>query len=190
MITWGRQGALVADGFVVNVTRGLNTRSRFLPNGKLSSHTLRELTPGQHYHVTLTAVKNAGQEQLHSTPQRLAFTTCERRKSCNNVITCCLLAVFECVSLPTQCQRMAGQTDGTGPLDRGLKPGAHWARPSLRGQEVAPKQRTQRNYPGSERKDYYTIKVIQLLLIDYSFKRLSYYFLNYLISSVINYSLL
>lgn len=75
LITWGRQVVLVADGFVVNVTRGLNTRSRFLPSGKLSSHTLRELTPGQHYHVTLTAVKNAGQEQLHSVPQQLAFTT-------------------------------------------------------------------------------------------------------------------
>lgn len=84
LITWGRQGALVADGFVVNVTRGLNTRSRFLPNGKLSSHILRELTPGQHYHVTLTAVKNAGQEQLHSAPQRLTFTTCERGE--NDVI--------------------------------------------------------------------------------------------------------
>lgn len=97
LITWGRQGALMADGFVVNVTRGFNTRSRFLPNGKLSSHTLRELTPGQHYHVTLTAVKKAGQEQLHSAPQRLAFTTCKKewRKF---VITCCLLAVSECVS--------------------------------------------------------------------------------------------
>lgn len=85
LITWGREVALVADGFVVNVTRGLNTRSRFLPSGKLSSHTLRELTPGQHYHVTLTAVMNAGQEQLHSAPQRLAFTTCERERE-NGVI--------------------------------------------------------------------------------------------------------
>lgn len=84
LITWGRQGPLVADGFVVNVTRGLNTRSRFLPNGKLISHTLRELAPGQHYHVTLTAVKNDGQEQLHSAPQRLAFTTCEMEE--NDVI--------------------------------------------------------------------------------------------------------
>lgn len=85
LITWGREVALVADGFVVNVTRGLNTRSRFLPSGKLSSHTLRELTPGQHYHVTLTAVMNAGQEQLHSAPQQLAFTTCERERE-NGVI--------------------------------------------------------------------------------------------------------
>lgn len=77
LITWSRHPRHVPDGFVVNVTRGLNTRSRFLPNGKLGSYTLRELTPGQHYHVALMSVKNTGQEQIHSTAQRLSFTTCE-----------------------------------------------------------------------------------------------------------------
>uniref|UniRef100_A0A3B4VL62 Sushi, nidogen and EGF-like domain-containing protein 1 n=1 Tax=Seriola dumerili TaxID=41447 RepID=A0A3B4VL62_SERDU len=77
LITWSRHPRNVPDGFVVNVTRGLNTRSRFLPNGKLGSYTLRELTPGQHYYVALTSVKNTGQEQIHSVPQHLAFTTCE-----------------------------------------------------------------------------------------------------------------
>ncbi|XP_020488730.2 sushi, nidogen and EGF-like domain-containing protein 1 isoform X1 [Labrus bergylta] len=75
LITWSRHPRSIPDGFVVNVTRGLNTRSRFLPNGKLGSYTLRELTPGQHYYVALTSVKNTGQEQLHSIPQHLAFTT-------------------------------------------------------------------------------------------------------------------
>lgn len=77
LITWNRHPRNIPDGFVVNVTRGLNTRSRFLPNGKLGSYTLRELTPGQHYYLALTAVKNTGQEQIHSIPQHLAFTTCE-----------------------------------------------------------------------------------------------------------------
>uniref|UniRef100_A0A665UQD8 Sushi, nidogen and EGF-like domain-containing protein 1 n=1 Tax=Echeneis naucrates TaxID=173247 RepID=A0A665UQD8_ECHNA len=76
-IIWSRHPRNVPDGFVVNVTRGLNTRSRFLPNGRLGSYTLRELTPGQHYYVALTAIKNTGQEQIHSIPQHLAFTTCE-----------------------------------------------------------------------------------------------------------------
>lgn len=76
-ITWSRHPRSIPDGFVVNVTRGLNTRSRFLPNGKLGSYTLRELTPGQHYYVALTSVRNTGQEQIHSRPQHLAFTTCE-----------------------------------------------------------------------------------------------------------------
>lgn len=74
-ITWSRHPRSIPDGFVVNVTRGLNTRSRFLPNGKLGSYTLRELTPGQHYYVALTSVRNTGQEQIHSVPQHLTFTT-------------------------------------------------------------------------------------------------------------------
>ncbi|KAK1896798.1 Sushi nidogen and EGF-like domain containing protein 1 [Dissostichus eleginoides] len=77
LITWSRYPRNVPDGFVVNVTRGLNTRSRFLPNGKLGSYTLRELTPGQQYHVAVTSVKSTAQEQIHSVPQHLAFTTCE-----------------------------------------------------------------------------------------------------------------
>ncbi|XP_076009719.1 sushi, nidogen and EGF-like domain-containing protein 1 [Genypterus blacodes] len=75
LITWSRHPRNIPDGFVVNVTRGLNTRSRFLPNGKLGSYTLRELTPGQHYYMALTSVKSTGQEQIHSIPQHLAFTT-------------------------------------------------------------------------------------------------------------------
>ncbi|XP_068447252.1 sushi, nidogen and EGF-like domain-containing protein 1 isoform X3 [Clinocottus analis] len=75
LITWSRHPRNVPDGFVVNVTRGLNTRSRFLPNGKLGSYTLRELTPGQNYFVALMSVKSTGQEQIHSIPQHLAFTT-------------------------------------------------------------------------------------------------------------------
>uniref|UniRef100_A0A3P9PLS5 Sushi, nidogen and EGF like domains 1 n=1 Tax=Poecilia reticulata TaxID=8081 RepID=A0A3P9PLS5_POERE len=77
LITWSRHARHVPDGFVINVTRGLNTRSRFLPNGKLGLYTLRELTPGHHYYVALMSVKNTGQEQIHSIPQHLSFTTCE-----------------------------------------------------------------------------------------------------------------
>uniref|UniRef100_A0A8C5N809 Sushi, nidogen and EGF-like domain-containing protein 1 n=1 Tax=Gouania willdenowi TaxID=441366 RepID=A0A8C5N809_GOUWI len=77
LITWSRQLAHTPDGFVVNLTRGLNTRSRFLPDGTLGSYTLRELAPGQAYSVALTSVRNNGQDQIHSTPQYLTFTTCE-----------------------------------------------------------------------------------------------------------------
>uniref|UniRef100_A0A3P8ZN67 Sushi, nidogen and EGF-like domains 1 n=1 Tax=Esox lucius TaxID=8010 RepID=A0A3P8ZN67_ESOLU len=76
-VTWDHHPRSPPDGFVVNVTRGLSTRSRFLADGKLGGYTLRELAPGQHYHVALTAVVNAGTEQLHSVPQHLAFTTRE-----------------------------------------------------------------------------------------------------------------
>ncbi|XP_064792261.1 sushi, nidogen and EGF-like domain-containing protein 1 isoform X1 [Oncorhynchus masou masou] len=75
LVTWVPHPRNLPDGFVVNVTRGLSTRSRFLPSGKLRTYTLRELSPGQHYHLVLVAVRNTGQEQIHSVPQHLAFTT-------------------------------------------------------------------------------------------------------------------
>ncbi|XP_067085594.1 sushi, nidogen and EGF-like domain-containing protein 1 [Osmerus mordax] len=74
-ITWDRPPVNLPDGFVVNVTRGLNTRSRFLASGRLGAYTLRDLSPSQHYHLVLTAVTNTGPGQLHSLPQHLAFTT-------------------------------------------------------------------------------------------------------------------
>ncbi|KAJ7993401.1 hypothetical protein DPEC_G00272060 [Dallia pectoralis] len=74
-VTWEHHADSLPDGFVVNVTRGLSTRSRYLADGKLGEYTLRELSPGQHYQVALTAVVNTGTELIHSVPQHLAFTT-------------------------------------------------------------------------------------------------------------------
>ncbi|KAI4888995.1 hypothetical protein NFI96_019092, partial [Prochilodus magdalenae] len=74
-VTWDRHPRSILDGFVVNVTRGLNTRSRYLPDGGLGVYTLRDLSPGQHYRLALTAVRNTGEEQIHSVAQHLAFTT-------------------------------------------------------------------------------------------------------------------
>ncbi|KAM6963106.1 sushi, nidogen and EGF-like domain-containing protein 1 [Aplochiton taeniatus] len=75
VLTWERHPRHFPDGFVVNVTRGLNTRSRFLANGQLGSYRLWELTPGQQYHLAMTSVINRGQEQIHSAAQHLALTT-------------------------------------------------------------------------------------------------------------------
>ncbi|KAK1796779.1 hypothetical protein P4O66_009793, partial [Electrophorus voltai] len=74
-VTWDRPPRSIPDGFVVNVTRGLSTRSRYLSDGGLGSYTMQELSPGQHYRLALTAVRNTGQEQIHSMAQHLAFTT-------------------------------------------------------------------------------------------------------------------
>ncbi|XP_053355426.1 sushi, nidogen and EGF-like domain-containing protein 1 isoform X2 [Clarias gariepinus] len=74
-VTWDRHPRSIPDGFVVNVTRGLTTRSRYLNDGTLSIYTIRDLSPGQHYRLALTAVRNTGQEQIHSAAQHLAFTT-------------------------------------------------------------------------------------------------------------------
>lgn len=80
-VAWDRHPRSIPDGFVVNVTRGLTTRSRYLPDGMLSMYTIRELSPGQHYRLALTAVRNTGHVQIHSVAQHLAFTTCESQES-------------------------------------------------------------------------------------------------------------
>lgn len=81
-VTWDRHPRSIPDGFVVNVTRGLTARSRYLPDGTLSMYTIRDLSPGQHYRLALTAVRNTpSHEQIHSVAQHLAFTTCESQQS-------------------------------------------------------------------------------------------------------------
>uniref|UniRef100_A0A8C2B612 Sushi, nidogen and EGF-like domains 1 n=1 Tax=Cyprinus carpio TaxID=7962 RepID=A0A8C2B612_CYPCA len=74
-ITWDHHPRNLPDGFVVNITRGLSTRSRYLPDGSLGTYTLRDLIPGQHYRLALTAVRKMGQDNFQSVPQHLAFTT-------------------------------------------------------------------------------------------------------------------
>uniref|UniRef100_A0A9J8A474 Sushi, nidogen and EGF-like domains 1 n=2 Tax=Cyprinus carpio TaxID=7962 RepID=A0A9J8A474_CYPCA len=87
-ITWDHHPRNLPDGFVVNITHGLSTRSRYLPDGSLGTYTLRDLTPGQHYRLALTAVRKTGQDNIQSVPQHLAFTT---RESPIFKITACLL---------------------------------------------------------------------------------------------------
>uniref|UniRef100_A0A8C2GT15 Sushi, nidogen and EGF-like domains 1 n=1 Tax=Cyprinus carpio TaxID=7962 RepID=A0A8C2GT15_CYPCA len=87
-ITWDHHPRNLPDGFVVNITRGLSTRSRYLPDGSLGTYTLRDLIPGQHYRLALTAVRKMGQDNFQSVPQHLAFTT---RESPIFKITACLL---------------------------------------------------------------------------------------------------
>lgn len=85
-VTWDRHPRSIPDGFVVNVTRGLTTRSRYLPDGTLNMYTIRELNPGQHYRLALTAVRNTGHEQIHSVAQHLAFTTRESQESATHYV--------------------------------------------------------------------------------------------------------
>lgn len=76
-ITWDHHPQSLPDGFVVNITQGLTTRSRYLPDGSLGTYTLRDLAPGQHYHLALTSVQKTAKDNIESVPQHLAFTTCE-----------------------------------------------------------------------------------------------------------------
>ncbi|XP_058846070.1 sushi, nidogen and EGF-like domain-containing protein 1 isoform X3 [Acipenser ruthenus] len=74
-ITWERPLIGSLDGYVINVTSSRTTKSRYLPNGKMSSYTVRELSPGLQYRLSLTAVRSTDHEQLHSDPLRLNITT-------------------------------------------------------------------------------------------------------------------
>ncbi|MBN3286704.1 SNED1 protein, partial [Polyodon spathula] len=74
-ITWERPLIGSLDGYVINVTSSRTTKSRYLPNGKMSAYTVRELSPGLQYRLSLTAVRSTDREQLHSDPLRLNITT-------------------------------------------------------------------------------------------------------------------
>ncbi|TRZ01643.1 hypothetical protein DNTS_012302 [Danionella cerebrum] len=74
-ITWDYHPQSPPDGFVVNITRGQSTRSRFLPDGTLGMYIFRDLVPRQHYRLALTALRKTQQDNIQSVPQHLAFTT-------------------------------------------------------------------------------------------------------------------
>lgn len=74
-VTWDSDSRNLPDGFVVNVTWGLNMRSRYLPSGNVGSYVVHDLVPGQHYQLALTAVYNSDHQQIHSLPLNLAFQT-------------------------------------------------------------------------------------------------------------------
>ncbi|XP_061492670.1 sushi, nidogen and EGF-like domain-containing protein 1 isoform X6 [Rhineura floridana] len=62
------------EGYIINVTTSQNVKSRYVPNGKLSSYTVRDLNPGQRYHLSVMAVQNTDQGQVTSEPAHLYIT--------------------------------------------------------------------------------------------------------------------
>uniref|UniRef100_A0A2K6F420 Sushi, nidogen and EGF-like domain-containing protein 1 n=1 Tax=Propithecus coquereli TaxID=379532 RepID=A0A2K6F420_PROCO len=67
-------GALL-EAYVINVTTSQSTKSRYVPNGKLTSYTVRDLLPGRRYQLSVTAVQSAEHGQLHSEPAHLYIVT-------------------------------------------------------------------------------------------------------------------
>ena len=67
------------EAYVINVTTSQSTKSRYIPNGKLVSYTVRDLMPGRRYQLSVTAVQSTEQGQLHSEPAHLYIITCEFR---------------------------------------------------------------------------------------------------------------
>ncbi|EPY83350.1 sushi, nidogen and EGF-like domains 1 [Camelus ferus] len=66
------------EAYVINVTASQSTKSRYVPNGRLVSYTVRDLTPGRRYQLSVTAVQSTGGAQLHSEPAHLYIITSPR----------------------------------------------------------------------------------------------------------------
>ncbi|XP_053072051.1 sushi, nidogen and EGF-like domain-containing protein 1 isoform X8 [Acinonyx jubatus] len=66
------------EAYVINVTTSQSTKSRYVPNGRLTSYTVRDLLPGRRYQLSVTAVQSTEGDQLHSEPAHLYIITCSR----------------------------------------------------------------------------------------------------------------
>lgn len=67
------------EAYIINVTTSQSTKSRYVPNGRLVSYTIRDLVPGRRYQLSVTAVQSTEGDQLHSEPAHLYIITCECR---------------------------------------------------------------------------------------------------------------
>lgn len=76
-MVWEQPPTGAVEGYIINVTTAQSVKSRYVPNGKLVSYTVRDLLPGQRYRLSVTAVQNTEQGQVHSEPIHLYITTCE-----------------------------------------------------------------------------------------------------------------
>lgn len=76
-MAWEQPPVGTMEGYIINVTTAQSVKSRYVPNGKLVSYTVRDLLPGQRYHLSLTAVQNTEQGQVHSEPIHLYVNTCK-----------------------------------------------------------------------------------------------------------------
>ncbi|XP_062467113.1 sushi, nidogen and EGF-like domain-containing protein 1 isoform X4 [Pezoporus occidentalis] len=77
-MAWEQPPAGAVEGYIINVTTTQSVKSRYVPNGKLVSYTVRDLLPGQRYRLSVTAVQNTEQGQVHSEPIYLYVTTLQR----------------------------------------------------------------------------------------------------------------
>uniref|UniRef100_H3AXW9 Sushi, nidogen and EGF like domains 1 n=1 Tax=Latimeria chalumnae TaxID=7897 RepID=H3AXW9_LATCH len=82
-IRWDQAQAGSVDGYIINVTTNQHVKSRYVPNGKLSSYTVRDLMAGKRYKVSLSAVRNTEKEQVPSDPVHLHVMTLKGRENSN-----------------------------------------------------------------------------------------------------------
>ncbi|XP_068136742.1 sushi, nidogen and EGF-like domain-containing protein 1 isoform X5 [Hyperolius riggenbachi] len=77
-LNWDSPHADSVDGYTFNVTHNHSTKSRYVPNGKITSYTVRDLQPGQRYRITVTAQRNTPQGPVNSDPKTLRIQTVQR----------------------------------------------------------------------------------------------------------------
>ncbi|XP_015726542.1 sushi, nidogen and EGF-like domain-containing protein 1 isoform X3 [Coturnix japonica] len=77
-MTWEQPPTGAVEGYIINVTTAQSVKSRYVPNGKLASYTVRDLLPMQRYRLSVTAVQNTEQGQVHSEPIHLYVTTLQK----------------------------------------------------------------------------------------------------------------
>ncbi|KAM8952476.1 sushi, nidogen and EGF-like domain-containing protein 1 isoform 2-T2 [Pelodytes ibericus] len=74
-MTWDAPPPGSVDGYIFNVTNNYSTKSRYEPNGKITSYIVRDLQPGQRYRLTVTALRNTPQGPVNSEPKMLRVQT-------------------------------------------------------------------------------------------------------------------
>ncbi|XP_013927868.1 PREDICTED: sushi, nidogen and EGF-like domain-containing protein 1 [Thamnophis sirtalis] len=73
-MTWEQPLVGSLEGYIINVSTSQSVKSRYVPNGKLFSYTVRDLNPGQRYRLSVMAVQNTDQGQVMSEPAQLYIT--------------------------------------------------------------------------------------------------------------------
>lgn len=77
-LNWDSPADGSVDGYIFNVTHNHSTKSRYIPNGKMTSYTVRDLQPGQRYRISVTALHNTPQGPVNSDPKTLRIQTLQR----------------------------------------------------------------------------------------------------------------
>ncbi|XP_066454549.1 sushi, nidogen and EGF-like domain-containing protein 1 isoform X1 [Eleutherodactylus coqui] len=77
-LNWDSPPEGSVDGYTFNVTHNHSTKSRYIPNGKMTSYTVRDLQPGQRYRIIATALRNTPQGPVNSDPKTLRIQTLQR----------------------------------------------------------------------------------------------------------------
>lgn len=93
-LNWDTPPVDSVDGYTLNVTHNHSTKSRYVPNGKMTSYTVRDLQPGQRYRITVTALRNTPHGPVNSDPKTLRIQTGKYRTFLGAFMLCGLFILY------------------------------------------------------------------------------------------------